>query len=131
MNCSRWMAAAALGVLGAAACSGDSTSSPVPGTLDVLLTTPRSDDGAMVFEITGPAIDTVLPINSSVVVYTRRLTASTVRGVAAGAIAGGALLVVDVPDVAAAGSYVGTVLQVANRQNALQPLGGYGLTVAP
>ncbi|MGE5838262.1 MAG: hypothetical protein ACM4AI_27560, partial [Acidobacteriota bacterium] len=49
------------GLIGAA-CTGDSTSGPVDSTLILELSTPHTDDGAVLFELRGPTIDTVVAV---------------------------------------------------------------------
>jgi hypothetical protein len=116
-----------------AACSNDPTSGATrAGTLTLRLSTPRSDDGALLFELGGPPIDTALVVNGSLQLFTRRAEGSIVVGAVVGALANGALLILRVPDVGAAGGYTARVLEVADRQNVLRAsLAGYGLRVTP
>ena len=133
MNSARWrftlLAAVALG----AACSNDPTSgAPRAGTLTLRLSTPRSDDGALLFEVSGPPIDTAVVVNGSLQLFTRRADGSTVVGAVVGGLTNGALVTLRVPDVGAAGGYTARVLEVADRQNVLRTsLAGYALTVTP
>jgi hypothetical protein len=126
-----WILAAAALLLDGTAC-GDSGSPAQPGTLRVSLTTPNIDDGAILFEVSGPAIDTITAVNASYRLFTRRIGNTTVRVVLAGAVASGTVAVFEVPDVDAAGSYTATLTEVADRQNQLRlQLNGYQLQVAP
>ncbi|HEY9382725.1 MAG TPA: hypothetical protein VIP80_04345 [Gemmatimonadales bacterium] len=133
MSSARWrftlLAAVALG----AACSNDPTSgAPRAGTLTLRLSTPRSDDGALLFEVSGPPIDTAVVVNGSLQLFTRRADGSTVVGAVVGGLTNGALVTLRVPDVGAAGGYTARVLEVADRQNVLRTsLAGYALTVTP
>ena len=135
MSGSRWIFAMVAVLAMGAACSGDSTGGDAqPGVLTVRLTTPRGDDGAMTFEVSGPAIDSVIVVDASLRLFTRRdgTGGSTVSGVVVGALADGTVLTLHVPDVGAAAGYTARVLEVADRQNALRAsLAGYALTVAP
>ena len=135
MSGSRWIFAMVAVLSLGAACSGDSTGGDAqPGVLTVRLTTPRSDDGAMTFEVSGPAIDSVIVVDASLRLFTRREGegGSTVSGVVVGALADGIVVTLRVPDVGAAAGYTARVLEVADRQNALRTsLAGYALTVAP
>lgn len=133
MSSARWrftlLAAVALG----AACSNDPTSgAPRAGTLTLRLSTPRSDDGALLFEVSGPPIDTAVVVNGSLQLFTRRADGSTVVGAVVGGLTNGAIVTLRVPDVGAAGGYTARVLEVADRQNVLRTsLAGYALTVTP
>jgi hypothetical protein len=76
-----------------AACANDSTGtggSSGSGTLILDLTTPHADDGAVLFEVSGPPIDAVAPVNSSLRLFTRRASETTSVGVVVGAVAEGA-----------------------------------------
>jgi len=127
-----WILAAAVLLLDGAACGGESSSPAQPGTLRVSLTTPNTDDGAILFEVSGPAIDTIVPVNASYRLFTRRIGSTTVRSVLAGPVANGTVATLEVPDVGAAGSYTATVTEVVDRQNQVRsPLTGYQLQVAP
>ena len=123
------LAAAFLG----AACAGDTTGNGMPagsGTLIVRLTTTHDDDGAVLFELSGPAIDSVVALNASLQVFTRRANDSTIVGAVVGVVANGAVVTLRVPDVGAAAQYAARVVEVADRQNVLRAsLTGYGLTV--
>jgi hypothetical protein len=113
------------------ACANDVTGgNPQAGTLTVRLTTPHADDGAMTFAVSGPPIDSAVAINASLRLFTRREGGTTVVGAVVGALANGAVITVHVPDVGAAARYTATVLEVADRQDALRAaLTGYALTV--
>lgn len=133
MNCSRWVfAIIAILVLGVA-CSNDATGGQMQaGTLTLRLTTPHADDGAMTFQVSGAPIDSAVAINGSLRLFTRREGRSTVVGAVVGALGNGAVITLDVPDVGAAARYTATVLEVADRQDALRAsLTGYVLTVTP
>ena len=128
----RWTFAMAAVLSLAAACSDDPTSgAPRAGTLIVSLTSPHSDDGAMTFEVSGPAIDSAVAVNPSLRLFTRREGGSAVVGAVVGALANGAVVRLYVPNGSAAG-YTATVLEVADRQDILRAsLAGYALTMTP
>ena len=96
----------------------------------VSLTTPNSDDGAMLFELAGPvAIHALSAANPNVKFYIDSSTA-TIRVVAAGALNSGRLLTFTVADTNTVSSYSATIKDVANRQNALRAaLAGYELRI--
>ena len=126
--------ALALGFLGAmvAACrggDGTGTSGPTPGTLSVVLATPNTDDGAILFRVSGPDMSQVSAGDATL--YFRQVQqGTTITAVVVGNLHTGTLLTFHVPDVDAASSYSATILQVADRANALRgTLGGYGLMV--
>lgn len=116
----------------AVACTDDPTGAPSrSGTLLLHLTTPHPDDGAVMFEITGPPTDSVTAVSESLRLFTRR-AGGTLVGVVIGTVADGPVVKLWVPDVSAAASYRGRVLDVADRQNALRTsLESYALTVTP
>ena len=131
MNSSRWIfAIIALPLLGAA-CSNDvAGGGPQAGSLTLRLTTPHADDGALTFQVSGPAIDGAAAANASLRLFTRREGSATVVGAVVGTLANGAVITLHVPDVGAAARYSATVLEVADRQDALRTaLTGYALTV--
>jgi len=129
----RWTFAMVAALSVGAACSYEPTGgAPRAGTLRLRLTTPHADDGAMLFDVNGPPIDSAMAVNSSLRLFTRRAGGSTVVGAVVGVLANGAVVTLQVPDVGAAAGYTARVLEVADRQNALRAsLAGYALTVAP
>src|SRR5574341_64700 len=97
-----------------AACSEDSTvvgPQPGAGTLVLRLTTPHADDGAILFEVSGPPIDSALAVNTSLQLFTRR-NGSTLAGALVGAVANGIVVTLRVPDVSAVAGYTARVLEV-------------------
>ena len=116
--------------LGAACSNEPTTGAPRAGTLTLRLTTPRSDDGALLFEVSGPPIDTARVLDASLQLFTRRADGFTLVGAVVGPIANGAVVTLQVPDLGAGAGYTARVLEVADRQNVLRPsLTGYALTV--
>jgi hypothetical protein len=101
------------------------------GTVVLYLTTPRTDDGAVLFDVSGPPIDSATAVDPSLRLFTRRVGGSVI-GALMGGVASGAVVTLHVPDVEAAGGFTARLLQVANRQDSLRSsLAGYALTVAP
>ena len=103
---------------------------PVPGTLTLTLGTLHLDDGALVLRLQGADMTQVELAAPGL--YLRFLEDQTgVTAVFVGDIVSGDLLTFDVPDVNSVASYAGTVLEAADRSNALRgSLAEYTLTVA-
>lgn len=121
---------ALLAVLAGAACSGgdDSPTGPVAGTLNVVLTSPNSDDGAVMLQITG-AVDSVV-VPTGLTAWQSEPGANVLRAIVTGDLAsGGTLLTLRVPDVSKASSYSTQVLQVSSETYAQRPVGGYSLSL--
>jgi hypothetical protein len=133
MKSARWIFAMIAVLLLDVACSKDATGGDrQAGTLTLRLTTPHADDGAMTFQVSGAPIDSAFAANGSLRLFTRRDGSSAVVGVVVGVLADGAGMTLHVPDVGATARYAATVLEVADRQDALRTsLAGYALTVAP
>ena len=104
---------------------------PVPGTLTLTLGTLQLDDGALVLRLQGADITQVELAAPGL--YLRFLEDQTgITAVFVGDIVSGDLLTFHVPDVNRPDSYSGTVLEAADRSNALRgSLAEYTLTVAP
>jgi len=127
----RWLFAVAALLLGAACSDAPTgTGGPGAGTLIVRLTTTHTDDGAVLFELSGPSIESVVAVNASLRLFTRRANDSTIVGAVVGVVANGAVVTLRVPDVGAAARYTARVLEVADRDDVLRAsLAGYALTV--
>ena len=106
--------------------------SAVPGTLTVRLVTPHPDDGALLFEISGPAPAAELaPATQGPLVHAR-VNGNTTRVAVFGAISAGALVRFSVPDVNAAPQFSARVVEASDRASALRTdVTGYQLTIAP
>jgi hypothetical protein len=130
----RWSLALILALAAAACTGGDDGGTtpppPEPGVLTVSLTTPNTDDRALVVEVTGPSITGVTAANAAYVVHSRAPGATSVRAAVFGALGSGALLRFSVPDVNAAAAYKATVVEVADGANALRQTTGYAATIA-
>ena len=117
-------------LLVAGACSGDDPASgPVAGALRVVVTSPNTDDGAVMFQVIGVVDSVVAPAGFTL--YQSQPGPNAVRAIVIGNIASGnTLLTIHVPDVAKASSIVAQVLQVSARSTyAQRPAGAYSLTV--
>ena len=100
------------GVSALVACSHD-TIGPSAGTLTVNLASPNSDDGAVLFTISGGPIDSVASPGHQI--YSARLDASTLRLIVTGDVASGTIATIYLADMRLASSYSATVNQVAAR----------------
>jgi hypothetical protein len=102
-----------------------------PGTLTLRLTTPHDDDdGAIMFELSGPPVDNATAAGASLRLLTRKVDDATIRGAVLGTLANGAVVTVHVSDVNAVAQYTARVLEVADRQDVLRDdLTGYVLVV--
>ena len=129
----RWIFVMVAALSAGAACSDDPVGSvPRSGTVTLRLTTPHADDGAMMFAVSGPPIDSAVAIKASLRLFTRRTSDSTVVGVVAGVVTNGDVVTLHVPNVAAAADYTARVVEVADRRNAVRgSLTGYALAVGP
>jgi hypothetical protein len=116
-------------LLYSAGCSHD-TSGPTAGTLNVTLASPYSDDGAVLFTISGGPIDSVAAPGQEV--YTARADANTLRVILLGDLAAGTVAQLYLSDMRLAPNYSATVNQAAARGSYTQrdPT-GYTLTLAP
>ena len=128
------MLALCLAAWSATGCGGDDATGPgnggpTAGTLTVSLATPGSDDGAILFTVTGPDMTQVAATDASLY-FRHTLDGASVTAVLVGDLAAGPILTFRVPDVAAVGSYSAAIEQVADRESELRTsLTGYGLAV--
>jgi hypothetical protein len=117
------------GLSALAACSHD-TSAPTAGTLNVNLASPNSDDGAVLFTVSGGPIDSVASPGHQI--YSARLDSSTLRLIVTGDLGSGTIATIYVPDMRLASSYSATVNQAAARESYTQrEAASYLLTLSP
>jgi hypothetical protein len=124
---------ALLAACGGAAGPTDPTPTPPPsaqaGWLSIEFATPRADDGAVQFGISGPGIDSVraaTPLQG----VGGAINANTAFVVVTGTVRTGTVARIHVPDVSRAAQYTATVQAVAQKGTYdLQPLSGYGVAV--
>jgi hypothetical protein len=116
-------------ILTAACGSSDGGSGPVAGTLQVTLTSPNTDDGAVMLQVSGDIDSVTAP--SGLTLYEATPSATVVRAIVTGDIASGSsVLTLHVPDVAKAASYSTQLLQVSAKGTyVLRPVGGYTVLV--
>lgn len=127
-----WLVLAAALALAGRGC-GDGTG-PVSGELVVRLTTPSSDDRAILLRLSGSQTAIRAAPGRGYAVYSSSAVAdTTVIAVVApqgSALAAGELLRVSVPDTRKAGSYAAIPTQVAGADYQLRDAGQYSLVVA-
>jgi hypothetical protein len=118
--------AAALFALG---CGSDGPAGPVPGPLRVVLTSPNTDDGAVMFQVIGVVDSVTVP--AGLTLYQSVPGPNAIRAIVSGSIASGSnLLTLHVADVGKTSSYLTQLLQVAARATwAQRPTGGYTIQV--
>ncbi len=132
----RWYPIAAIACAVVLACQEDATmpgepTLAVPGTLVLSLTTPNSDDGAILFSIAGGEMVAPSAASNSHLLFVRATGGTSINAVVLGDLTQGALMTFDVPDVEKASSYSATVSQVADRNNLLRDdISGYGLALS-
>ncbi|MEJ7811049.1 MAG: hypothetical protein WKG32_11620 [Gemmatimonadaceae bacterium] len=123
------LAATLVSIAIASACGGDKPSGPQAGDLTVRLTTPYTDDGALLLHVTGPEIAAVSAASSASTVHARTGAGGYMVAVF-GDLGAGPLVRITVPDVRQASRYTVTVVEAADRANAIRAtLGGYAFTV--
>jgi hypothetical protein len=116
-------------LLAVCGCGGDGPmETPMPGPLNLRLTTPNGDDGAILFDVTGGAIDSIAREGFRVVASAPGT--SPRRAIINGNLAAGTVARIWVRDVNKVGSYSATIREVAARGTyALRDLQGYRIEV--
>jgi hypothetical protein len=110
------------------ACSDD-TNSPTAGAMNLNLATPNSDDGGLLFTLTGGPVDSVVANRGRV--YSAKVDPNTFRVIIAGDLAAGTIARISLPDLRRAGEYSATVTQAAARGSYVQrDPAGYALTLS-
>ena len=110
------------------ACSDD-TNSPTAGAMNLNLATPNSDDGGLLFTLTGGPIDSLVAMSGQV--YSAKVDPSSYRVIIAGDLAAGTIARIYLPDIRRAGGYSATVTQAAARGSYVQrDPAGYTLTLS-
>ncbi|HEX6408613.1 MAG TPA: hypothetical protein VFZ90_15615 [Gemmatimonadales bacterium] len=103
--------AGALGML--TGCSGQ-PSAPVAATLQVSLSTPFNDDGALLFTVTGGRVDSVDAPGYTL--YTSQTDPATLQVILTGNLSPGIVAHVHIPDERVASQYSASINQVAARE---------------
>ncbi len=105
----------ALGMLNG--CSGQ-PSAPVAATLQVSLSTPFNDDGALFFTVTGGRVDSVAAAGYTL--YTSRTDPATLQVILTGNLSPGIVAHIHIPDERGASQYSATISQVAARETYIE-----------
>lgn len=103
-------------------------SPPTPGTLRLNLTTPNSDDGALLLQLTGPSLaaESMAAASAAQQLYARAAPGGGVNVAVFGSLGTGPLLRIQVADVSRAADYRVTIVEAADAHNALRPsVSGY------
>ena len=112
-----------------ASCSDDAVTGAQASTVILHLTTPHADDGAVLFAVSGPPIDSATADNGRLRLFTRRSGETTIIGALIGVVRNGAEVTLHVRDAGSPFAYTAQIVEVADRANALRgSLAGYALT---
>ena len=134
MRTNRWIGLGlSLGLLVTAlSCGGDNAVAPrAPGTMTVSLTTPNTDDGAVLVALFGPGFTNIRPASASYRVYSLTASPTEIHILVVGDLSTGALLSLDIDDPARIAEYHGTVIQAASRDDIVHTVStDYDLTFA-
>jgi len=114
-GCSIVVLAGVLGMLDG--CSGQ-PSSPVATSLQVSLSTPFNDDGALLFTVTGGRVDSVDAAGYAL--YTSRPDPLTLQVILTGNLTSGVVAHVHIADERVASQYSATVTQAAARETYME-----------
>jgi hypothetical protein len=110
---------------------GGVTDPPAPGVLAATLSTPNTDDRALIVELSGPGITAVQAAAGSGHTVHSRASGSTVRAALFGDLTDGAVLRFSVPDVSRANAYTARVVEASGADNSLrEDVTGYRLQLA-
>ncbi len=116
-----------------AAVVGSCDSGPVAGDVTFALTTPRSDDGAIAFEVLAKSPETlagVTPLCGGCRAFVTMVADTALRGIVTGSVTAGPVFSVTVSDTRTPASYTAKVLDVSTRAFVTHSLSGYALAPA-
>lgn len=109
---------------------GSCSEGPKAGELEVQLTTPNSDDGAIQFTATAVAplqLNELTAACSGCKLFLVKISNTDYRGVITGNIAAGTFMRLSVPDTKARSSYSVQINAVASRTSAIRSVNGYSV----
>src|SRR5215210_4422172 len=107
-----------------AACSGGATA-PIGETLNLELSSPSGDDGAVLFTITGGPVQSI--DGSGYVIFSARPDANRVRVIMTGRLSPGIIARIRIPDRDQASRYSVTIDQVSSLAHLEREPAGYAL----
>ena len=121
---------AAAGFVAAFLLSGCSNNTgPIAGVLNVNVSSPQPDDGALMLDVYGGPVDSVESVGFPI--YSIR-TSDSVKFIVTGALGSGAVARIHIPDSRQASRYAAKVTQVAARTSyAVRDPSGYSITLLP
>lgn len=121
---------AAVGFLAAFLLSGCSNNTgPAAGVLNVNVSSPQHDDGALMLSVYGGPVDSVESVGFPI--YSIR-TSDSVKFIVTGSLGSGAVARIHIPDGRQASRYIAQVSQVAARMSyAPRDPAGYSITLLP
>jgi hypothetical protein len=97
----------------------------------VSLSTPNTNDGAVVLTLTGPDLATISSANTRYVVYSRLSSSREAHVIVIGDLVPGPLFIVEYGNPQAVSAYAGSIQQVATRgDSVLGSVQGYHLSVS-
>ena len=103
---------------------------PTAGTLNVNLSSPHTDDGAVLLTVFGGPVDSIESIGYTV--YSAQGSADTVKLIVTGTLPSDAIARIHIPDIRQASRYAGRLLQSAARSTYSQrDPGSYGISLLP
>jgi hypothetical protein len=104
---------------------------PAPGNAVVSLTTPNSDDGAVVVALRGPGLTTPEASDSATLFYSRMASDSEARVIVVGNVTSGPIFNFKIAHGKDVSAYSAIIQQVATRGDSLRAnTNGYTLTIA-
>lgn len=118
-------------LLGMSACGDDPpTGGGEAEVVTVSLTTPSSDDGALLITVTGPGLDDVRPASASYRLFWRAVSANEARVIVVGNIAAGPIFTAAASKGEPASDFAASVVDVSSRSEDLRAsVAGYSLRV--
>jgi hypothetical protein len=98
--------------------------------LNVKLSSPQTDDGAVLFTVTGGPVESVEAVSGTL--HSLQIDANTLRVVITGNLSSGTIAQIRIGDVTQAARYAAVVNQVAARTTyGLRDPGSYAITLGP
>lgn len=139
----RWKAVVVLAIVSIVLSCGDKTPGPVepppsptepatdPGRVTIVLSTPNTNDGAILFRVSGGVVDSLTPSSSRFALFAVEVDSTTLRVMVAGDLTDGAVAVFWMPDRRAIAAYSAALEQAAARSTyQQQDIGSYNLTIS-